>query len=117
MTSTKDDLPEKVHPATREMLPDDPMQMQGFEVPGDPHRMLQLLVEEYARIGWNTEAMVDLAREPNYQAFHAFYQMFGEDGLRRRVANIVSRCGVIRVKTEETEPISERLVQIEISAD
>jgi len=104
----------KVHPASREILPDDPMDMHGFEVPGDPNLMLRLLVEEYARIGWGAEAMMQLARDPNYQAFHGLWQLFGEDELHRRVVEIVSRCGVIRVKTTEVQPLPDQLVQIDL---
>lgn len=102
----------KVHPATREILPDDPMEMQAFEVPGDPELMLRLLIEEYARIGFGVENLVQLARDPNYTAFYALRRSLGEDEFRRRVAEIISRCGVIRVKATETEPASENLVQI-----
>jgi len=104
----------KVHPATREILPDDPMEMHGFEVSGDPNLMLRLLVEEYARIGWGAEAIIGLARDPNYQAFHGLLQFFGDEELAARIRQILSRCGVIRVNTKETVPISERLVQLEL---
>jgi hypothetical protein len=104
----------KVHPATREILPDDPMEMHGHEVPGDPDLMLRLLVEEYARIGWGLEPIMQLARDPNYQGFHRLYRLLGEDAFRRRVSEILSRCGVIRVETKETVPVSEKLVQIEV---
>ena len=60
----------KIHPATREILPEDPMEMHGFEVPGDPNLMLRLLVEEYARMGWGAATIVQLARDPNYQALY-----------------------------------------------
>jgi len=103
----------KVHPATREMLPDDPMEMHGFEVPGDPNLMLRLLVEEYARMGWGTEAILELARDPNYKAFHGLWRFFGEEELASRIQQVLSRCGVVRVTTKETIPISERLVQLE----
>ncbi len=103
----------KVHPATREILPDDPMEMHGFEVPGDPNLMLRLLVEEYARMGWGTEAILELASDPNYQAFHGLLQFFGEEELTAQIGQILARCGVIRVTTKETVPISERLVQLE----
>jgi hypothetical protein len=96
------------------MLPDDPLEMQAFEVAGDPLLMLRMLVEEYARDGWGTDAIVQLARDPNYQAFHGLLRAFGEAELRRRVAEIVARCGVIRMKCVETEPMSERLVQIRL---
>ena len=103
----------KVHPATREILPDDPMEMHGVEVSGDPNLMLRLLVEEYARIGWGAESILQLARDPNYQAFHGLWKFFGQEELASRVRQILSRCGVMRVKTKETEPIQERLVQLE----
>ncbi len=103
----------KVHPATREILPDDPMEMHGFEVTGDPNLMLRLLVEEYARMGWGAEAILQLARDPNYQSFHGLLQFFGEEELTARIRQILTRCGVIRVTTKETVPISERLVQLD----
>jgi hypothetical protein len=116
MASVDESAVPKVHPASREMLPDDPLEMHGFEVPGDPELMLRLLVEEYARIGWGAEAILELARDPNYQAFYGLRQAYGDEGLRRRVSDALLRCGVIRVKTTETEPLSERLVQIDLSA-
>ena len=103
----------KVHPASREVLPEDPMDLHGFEVPGDPNLMLRLLVEEYARIGWGTIEILQLARDPNYQAFHGLWQFFGEEELTAQIGKILARCGVIRVTTKETVPISERLVQLE----
>jgi hypothetical protein len=108
---TSDAVP-KIHPATREMLPDDPLEMQAFEVSGDPLLMLRMLVEDFARMGWGVDAILQLARDSNYQAFHGLRRAYGEAELRRRISEIVSRCGVIRIKTTETEPLSERLVQI-----
>jgi hypothetical protein len=106
----------KIHPASREMLPDDPLEMQAFEVLGDPQLMLRMLVEEFARIGWGAEAIQRMALDPNYQAFDGLRSMLGEKELRRRIAEIVSRCGVIRMTTTESEPLSERLVQIALPA-
>jgi len=103
----------KTHPATREVLPDDPMEMHGIEIPGDPQLMLQLLVEEYARIGWGTEAMLQLARDPNYKSFHGLFLALGEEELRKRVAAIVARCGVFRVTASEA-PDPQDLIQIEM---
>ncbi len=108
-----DAIEKKVHSATREILPDDPLEMTGFELPGDADLMLRMLVEDYARIGWGADAIMQLARNPNYRAFHGLRRTVGEDGLRRRVNEILSRCGVMRVKVQETEPTSE-LVQLEL---
>jgi hypothetical protein len=104
----------KIHPASREALPDDPLEMQAFEIPGDRELMLRLLVEEYARVGWNVDAMMQLARDPNYTAFHGLRKALGEDELRQRVSDIVARCGVIRISATESEPMSQQLVQIEL---
>ncbi len=106
----------KVHPATREVLPEDPMDLQGFEVPGDPNLMMRLLVEDYARMGWNTEAIMSLATDPNYQVFHGLLRMFGEGELRRRISDVIARCGVMCVKTTQREPPPTQLVQIDLPA-
>ena len=116
MFDTSNDTPRKVHPASREILPDDPLEMHGFEVPGDSALMLRLLVEEYARIGWGLEDLMRLARDPNYTAFHGLWRSLGEEELRRRIGAALSRCGVIRVTATETVPLSERLVQIDMPA-
>jgi hypothetical protein len=106
----------KVHPATREALPGDPMEMQAFEIPGDRELMLRLLIEEYARVGWGVEAIMQMARDPNYTAFYGLRHSLGEEGLRRRVSDIVARCGVFRIRTTESEPMSEQLVQVQLPA-
>lgn len=106
----------KVHPASREMLPDDPLEMYACEVAGDPNLMLRMLVEEYARIGWGADAIMQLVDDPDYQAFFGLRQLYGEEEVRRRVGDALSRCGVIRVKIAETEPLSERLVQLDLPA-
>jgi hypothetical protein len=103
----------KIHPASREILPDDPMEMHGFQVPGDPELMLRLLVEEYARMGYGAAAIMQLARDPNYQAFYGLRKRFGEDGLASRVGQIIARCGVMRVKTREQSPVPADLVELE----
>jgi hypothetical protein len=102
----------KVHPATREILPDDPMEMHGFEVPGDPQLMLRLLIEEYSRIGAGVDAIMQLACDPNYTVFFALRRSLGDEEFRRQVSSIIARCGVIRVKAKETGAPSENLVQI-----
>jgi hypothetical protein len=104
----------KIHPASREILPDDPLEMHAFEVPGDQELMLRLLIEEYARIGMGVDAVVELSQDPNYTAFYGLRQSLGESQFRRRVESIIARCGVIRVMRTETEPPSENLIQIEL---
>jgi hypothetical protein len=104
----------KVHPASREALPDDPLEMRAFEIPGDRELMLRLLVEEYARVGWGEESIMQMARDPNYTAFYGLREALGEEALRRRVSDIMARCGLLRISTKESQPLSEQLVQIEL---
>ena len=98
------------------MLPKDPLDLHGIEVPGDPDLMLRMLVEEYARMGADADFILQLARDPFYQAFHGLWKCFGEDELQRRVNEIIGRYGVVRVKAVEATPLSEQLVQINIAA-
>ncbi len=105
----------KVHPASREMLLDDPLEMHAFEVSGEATLMLQLIVEDYARHGFGAEAILELARDPNYQALYGLWGLYGEDEFRRRVGETIAKCGVMRVKVTETVPLSERLVDIQQS--
>ena len=114
MTDTAANAAAKQHPATREIMPEDPMEMRGHEMPGDTDLMLRLLVEEYARIGWGLEEIMNLARDPNYRAFHGLWQLYGEEAVRHRVQNILSQCGVMRVNETETQSIPEQVVQIEL---
>ncbi|MCP4787454.1 MAG: hypothetical protein GY903_31305 [Fuerstiella sp.] len=117
MSNAVPDGTQKVHPATREILPEDPMEMRGFEVPGDPDLMLRLLVEEYARMGWGSAAIMQLARDPNYAVFHGLLAFLGEEELLRRVSAVISRCGVMRVKQEvqPAEPPPGPFVQLDMS--
>lgn len=104
----------KIHPATREALPDDPLEMQAFEMPGDQELMIRMMVEEYARAGWDVESIMRLARDPNYLAFHVLYRRFGESELRQRLEQIISRCGVLRVNMSESVAVTDTLVQIDL---
>ncbi|MCA9133122.1 MAG: hypothetical protein KDA45_08200 [Planctomycetales bacterium] len=113
MSATQPQPTPKVHPASREMLPADPLEMHAVEVPGDPEFMLRLLVEEFARIGWGLEELMGLAGDPNYGAFHGLQKLYGEDELRQRVQEILSRCGVIRVTSCERPPAPQQVVQID----
>ena len=90
------------HPANREMLPDDPLELSAVEVPGDAKLMFRILVEEYARMGYDTDAIVRLARNPFYAGFHRFYLALGEEELRTSIQAVIRRCGVVRVSEERS---------------
>jgi hypothetical protein len=105
----------KVHPATRDVEPDDPMNLHGVQVDGDPEVMLHILVEEYARMGYGLEALMVLSRDPFYVGFHGLLQLYGEEELERKVSRVLSRCGVFRVVTREAAPPPENLVELDLA--
>lgn len=115
MDSPSDKFVPKVHPATRPVEPDDPMNLFAVEVPGDPELMLRLLVEEYARMGWGLADLLLLFRDPFYVAAHGLWLHYGEDDLRRRLAELLGRVGVVRTKVTTRVPLSEQLVQIDLA--
>ena len=66
----------KIHPATRAVEPEDPLNLFGYEFEGDPELMLSMIVEEYARMGYDCDALMELARNPFYQAVPEAVQVF-----------------------------------------
>lgn len=106
----------KVHPATRAVEPEDPMNLFAVEVPGDPQLMLRLLVEEYARMGWGLEEQLRLFRDPFYVAAHGLWLHYGEDGLRSQLTDLLRRVAVVRVKATVSSPHAQELVQINRSS-
>ena len=102
----------KVHLLQREMLPDDPLEMQAFEVPGDTDLMFRIVIEELARIGSEKAAIIALGRDPFYTALHGLWRLYGEQEFSRRVSQVLSRVGVVRVRSFEKPPPSD-LLQIE----
>lgn len=107
----------KPHPSRRGVEPDDPMNLHGCEVSGDPNLMLRMIVEEYARVGCSLETLVGMCRDPFYHALHGLWLHFGEDELRCRLTEIVARTGVVRVREEFRQPASKQLVQIALPRD
>ena len=105
----------KVHPLNREMLPEDPLEMQAFEVPGDTELMFRIVIEEFARMGWDKAAIVGLARDPFYAALHGLWRLHGEEAFEDRVAQVLSRVGVTRVRSF-VAPSPSELMQIEASS-
>ena len=79
----------KAHPATREMLPEDPLEMQAFEVPGDPELMLRFIVEEYAGIGWDADAIMGWPAIRFTRHCTDCGCTFGEGGMRERLGDIL----------------------------
>lgn len=99
----------KVRPATRGLVPDDPMNRHAVQVPGDPEVMLQVLVEEFACTGWTLDAIRELAWDPFDEILHGLWEHYGDDEFCRRVREILSHCSVMRTIHCET-PAEDELV-------
>ncbi len=92
---------EKEHPKNRPVEPADPMELNAEGAPGDAWVMLDVIVEEYARMGWSAEKMMELFTDPFFQATSGLTRMFGEEAVRNRVTETLARCGVLRVRITE----------------
>ena len=82
--------------------------------PGDTELMLRVVVEEYARMGCDFESIMDIVRDPFYQAAHGLLQLYGEDVLRQWVIEILGRCGIMRTTTIDTAPPPDQVVRLNI---
>jgi hypothetical protein len=102
----------KTHPLDREMLPEDPLELQAFEVAGDTDLMSRIMIEEYARMGYGAADLLALARDPFFAALHGLLRLYGEEAFQHRVSEVLARVGVTRVRTVEAPPASS-LLQIE----
>lgn len=115
MTLDSENLVPKVHPATREVLPDDPLMLNATPVAGDPEVMLRAIVREYAWMGWNVHEITGLFRDPFYPMLHGLWAVLGEDGVRTRIEDVFEREGVMRFRStvyEAPEVEDPEVVQI-----
>jgi hypothetical protein len=97
----------KVHPATREVEAEDPLELHATPMPGDPAVMLACLVQEYAWLGYGTEEIVALFHDPAYPALNALVDLYGKHGLGERVEALVGQTGVLHFSgrvIEEPDP-------------
>jgi hypothetical protein len=109
----------KVHPLTRQVEQDDPMELVAAPVMGDPEVMLECLVQEYAWMGWDGEQIFQLFQDPNYPALHALLGHYGEEGIRQRLDGILEQMPVLRFEAivdEEPEPEEPELIQLGLPA-
>jgi len=105
----------KVHPASREVMTDDPMTLCASPVAGDPDLLIRAVVQEYAWMAWDAEQIAALFRDPFYPMLHGLRQVLGEAGVRERIDTVFHRCGVFRFRStvqEEPDEAAPELVQI-----
>jgi hypothetical protein len=115
MTTRPENLVPKIHPATRAVEPDDPMDLHATPVAGDPDVMLRAVVQEYAWLGWDADQVLALFRDPFYPVLNDLRNALGEEALGERIDAIFRRAGVYRFRVSVHEALEEHepeLVQI-----
>jgi hypothetical protein len=84
------------------------MMLHATPVPGDPNEMLNSLIQEFAWLGWEAEAIGRLFRDPFYPVLHALWRAYGDSGIQERVDLILHQTGVMHFQTTiQEEPEAE----------
>jgi hypothetical protein len=109
----------KVHPLARAAAADDPLELVATPVAGDPAVMLECLVQEFACMGWDAAEVMGLFRSPMYPVLNQLREFYGDDEVGRRVAALLARRGVFRVREvvaadPEPEDDEPELIQLNV---
>ncbi len=100
----------KVHPITRALEQEDPMELMATPAQGDPEFMLQCIVEEFAWLGMGKDELLGLFHSPTYPVLNQLLAHFGAEAVRRRVEELLGRVGIFCVQesiAEGPEPDEE----------
>lgn len=90
--------------------PDDPMDLRAEATAGDPTFMIDSIVEEYARIGWDAGRILRLFEEPFFQATYGLGRAAGVEAVQRRVHAVLARCGTMRVTVTHADAAGDGVV-------
>jgi hypothetical protein len=85
--------------------PDDPMHMQAESVVGDQQVMLECLIEEFARMGWDANQIARLFENPFFLASYGLAKRLGREEVDKCIKRTIERCGVFRIKISEAKPM------------
>src|SRR5581483_2386529 len=99
MSATENQVP-KVHPLTRTVEPEDPMELVANPVQGDPEVMLQCIVQEFAWMGWDADQLLQLFDSPEYPVLNQLLAHYGAEQIQRVVASLLAETGVFRFQTQ-----------------
>jgi hypothetical protein len=83
------------------------MQMRGNSVPGDQQVMLQCLIEEFARMGWDANQIGLLFENEFFLASHGLAERLGQKAVRECIEQTLQRCGVFNFEMSEPKPNKE----------
>ncbi len=78
--------------AQKEFEDDDPMELVPVFLPeGDPEAMAECFVEEFIWLGYDSQRLLDLFRNPFYAGAHAIYRNRGEAYVLRLIDRMRKR--------------------------
>jgi hypothetical protein len=103
----------QTHPKDRAPKPDDPMEISAISLDGDPHFMLECIVEEYARMGCDRDQIVQMFSDPFYQGPYGLTRALGRERIVQRIDEILLRCGVLKFRMIEQAEL-ENVVHITV---
>lgn len=97
----------------KECEPDDPMELVGVALPGSTEAMRDMayvFAEEFARMGMDAEAILQLFASPFYGGAHQAYRALGADEVRAIVRECVGVWGpAARVIREAPAPAGDSI--------
>ena len=78
----------------KEFEEDDPFAIVGVQVEDDDRggaleEMARVFVEEFARMGWDRDRILDMFRNPFYRGPHVVYRARGEPFVIRMIDNVL----------------------------
>jgi len=97
--------------------PSDPMLLVGVELPAEEdsaEEMAYVLAEEFARLGYSEQRLLELFRQPFYAGAHHALELLGEDRIRSIVQEAAAMWGQLRYRVEE--PVSQRAFDVPLGA-
>ncbi len=105
----------KVHPLSREVEPEDPMELVAEPVVGDPAVMLECILQEFLWLGAGADELEALFSNPGYPVLYQLREYFGPDEVRRQIDALLARTGRLRFRetiAESDEEEEKQLVQL-----
>lgn len=85
----------------------DPMLLVGVELPADPtaaREAVQVIAEEYARMGFSEDQLLALFASPFHGGAHQACRDLGEDATRAIVREQTAFWGHVRFRDRDTDP-------------
>jgi len=94
----------KVHPATRPMEAEDPLELHGVLLDGNPVEMVRCVMEEFAAMGWSRQELLRLFRDPEYPGLVSIARSLGWSTIEAVAEDVTHRYGRFRIRVQYVAP-------------